>query len=1049
MEKFRSRETFLNHAKGSSQNAYDSFKALLATLEDPKAQNEGIQFLHQLAGSLMASKMTDLEMTQRYHFSFSELCLQQEAGVATRLTLLELPSTFKPEHWSFTFFEGLARYRSTEFQDKSVAELGCGIGWITLALAKQTRPQKIYGLDINPRAILCSKLNLFLNGWNSKGEPTWTHEGRVLSDVVEFHTSDLLQHCRDRKIYLDRIIGCIPQVLNPDPDFSSTLLNPKNLELANDEFLQSLSNYTINQGSLEDQFGLGLIARTVEESVDVLRMSGKMILNLGGRPGAEVLDRLFERRGFSAHRIWQTRVAQAEDTEIDALVKIEEKTLQRFEFYMGTSSDTAISARTASAYAKAGGKIMHGLAVYEAHIREPLFLPKLVQTFRNKGYEGVRNALDLSYSDDSLCLEKISFLSALNDYIQSNPYFPYEGTAGLESLREKLASFFHKYFKLSWENQQFFIAPSRVLISLNILDLFKPKRALIDSQLAKHFLNHPEIIEIPRDLGLICELMENLMPEIVICSISPNEADTGELFQRLCETSKTSSSRVFIDISELIELSSNPRNNGIFRFLAQNPLPEQVTLICGLVKNRLYLDLEICFLISNNKELLENLENSAELTYSRTPVISQIYYNQILQELIHFQLIGSDQNEQKKKNKESIVNPHPLKNLIPLSASASQAFKHPAIAGEKNARTQGLIRMDYGENCLNSPHILQTTILEAFAKKQFQPEEFSCNLEIIKLNQTRFGFSSTDQTRVILGNGVAEIFSEIAAYCGRQNIPLVFPSGSYGHFIASARFHGASVILVPTREEQSFKLTSTELEKALQPFTAPPWVFLTAPVVNPTGALYTSSEIEDLCQVIQDKKGVLLLDSIFSGLEYSQTKDSPKKDPLCLEKFSSLRWMILGGLSKEFAAGGLRIGYGLTTDPELISIGLRVSGISPNAPLRFIVKTIYGELLAHNPNLHASLNAQRTVLKDRADQLIHSLETSGWSCIRPAGGLFLSATRTDPKTIDRIHEKLLQKMGVVINSPDWTGIPGYFRFVLSIPELEFQLALEKLKAFKL
>lgn len=65
------------------------------------------------------------------------------------------------------------------------------------------------------------------------------------------------------------------------------------------------------QGFLEDQFGLGLIARAVEEGIDVIKPMGIMIFNMGGRPGQAVCKRLFERRGFHVNKLWQTKILQA------------------------------------------------------------------------------------------------------------------------------------------------------------------------------------------------------------------------------------------------------------------------------------------------------------------------------------------------------------------------------------------------------------------------------------------------------------------------------------------------------------------------------------------------------------------------------------------------------------------------------------------------------------------------------------------------------------------------------------------------------------------
>lgn len=72
----------------------------------------------------------------------------------------------------------------------------------------------MYGLDINPRAVKMSWINLYLNALDDKGQPIYDGEKKTLLDRVEFHESDLLSYCRDNDIQLERIVGCIPQVLS-------------------------------------------------------------------------------------------------------------------------------------------------------------------------------------------------------------------------------------------------------------------------------------------------------------------------------------------------------------------------------------------------------------------------------------------------------------------------------------------------------------------------------------------------------------------------------------------------------------------------------------------------------------------------------------------------------------------------------------------------------------------------------------------------------------------------------------------------------------------
>jgi methionine S-methyltransferase len=1040
--------SFLKRCQISSQEAYSAFKELLLSLENTSTRSQALSMIHSLASELI-QKHSTAEMLQTFHFSFSNLTLQQQDGKTTKLILLQLPSTFAPEEWSFTFFEGLSRYKSSEFQDRVVTELGCGIGWITLALAKQTKPSKIYGLDINPKAVLCSKINLFLNAFDHQGSPSWSHEGQDLTHFVEFHQSDLLEYCRNQKLFLDRIIGCIPQVLNPDPEFTTKVLAKRGLEQGaieqdNDEFLYSLSNYTIDQGYLEDQFGLGLIARAVEESVEILRYSGKIILNLGGRPGTQVLTHLFQRRGFLVKQVWSTQVSQAKDTDIQGLVAIEQKTSHRFEFFMGQGSHTPVSAKTALAYAEASGEITHGLSVFEAQLRDPVQLPKILQFMRQKGFEHVRDSMDLSYPEEALAHEKISFLNSLIEKTQmGNSFFPYEETAGLKEFRQNISTFFQKYFRIPFSKECFLILPSRVTVCENILQTYCPKQALVDYQLARLLGVRSEVLEVPRNTDLFCELLEKLKPEIAIYSIPPSEAETQELFYRICEISESSSTRVFIDISELIELSSSPRSNGIFRYLSKKPLPSHVALICGLVKNRLYRDLEVCFIISQNQDFLSALENAAELTYSRTPVLNQLYYDRTFQDLINFQLTGNNSEAFRPSLHPSFESDEFKKHYIQFAGKTQQAFSHPAITGETAARAPHLIRLDYGENCLRSPRALQTALLESFAKIHLSPEEEDCSQETIAVIKSRFQLPQDTVFSVHLGNGVAPLFSKIAEYCSKNQTPIVFPTGSYGHFVASAHYFGGETFTVPTKAENQFKLTASELEKTLDLLKKPAFVILSAPLVNPTGAYYLAEELQALMGVVSQFHGTLILDSIFSGLEFSQNLTSPTNRPN-LSLYPDLKWAIFGGISKEFAAGGLRVGYAITTSSELNVIFQTGPSILPHPTLRFALKRVHHDLVSGNKDLSQELLRQRQELTHRARRLTEVLEKTGWKVLPPQGGLFLSATPIHTQNIDTLSDRFRENVGVVINPPHWTGIPNYFRFVLSTTSSDFESALHRI-----
>ncbi|KAA8545393.1 hypothetical protein F0562_020177 [Nyssa sinensis] len=379
-----STDEFLNQCAQSGDSAYSAFRSLLERLEDPITRVEARIFLSDLQRRFDTKEASE-QCLQTFHFQIQDVHLQQYEGYQSRkkLTMTVIPSIFIPEDWSFTFYEGLNRHPDSIFKDMTVVELGCGNGWISIAIAEKWSPLKVYGLDINPRAVKVSRINLYLNVLDENGQPIYDGEKKTLLDRVEFYESDLLGKCKR---------GISP-----------------------------LINYCALQGFVEDQFGLGLIARAVEEGISVIKPMGIMIFNMGGRPGQG-----------------------AADTDISALVEIEKNSPHRFEFFMGLSGDQPICARTAWAYGKAGGRISHALSVYSCQLRQPNQV-KIIFEFLKNGFHDISSSLDLYFEDDSVAAEKIPFLVYLASVLKKNSFFPYEPPAGSKQFRNLIAGFMRTY----------------------------------------------------------------------------------------------------------------------------------------------------------------------------------------------------------------------------------------------------------------------------------------------------------------------------------------------------------------------------------------------------------------------------------------------------------------------------------------------------------------------------------------------------------------------------------------------------------------------------
>ncbi|XP_078440814.1 methionine S-methyltransferase [Wolffia australiana] len=1035
-------EEFLRECERSGDAAYVAFKLLLERLDDPFTRSAARVFLAKLQSRFDDKEAAD-ECFRTYHFRIHDVFLAVCEGYDKRekLTLLEIPSIFIPEDWSFTFYEGINRHPESIFKEKTVAELGCGNGWISIALAAKWLPSKVYGLDINPRAIKVAWINLYLNALDENGNYIYDQERKTLLDRVEFHESDLLGYCRDNKMELDRIVGCIPQILNPNPEAMSKMIT----ENASEEFLYSLSNYCALQGFVEDQFGLGLIARAVEEGISIIKPMGFMIFNIGGRPGQGVCRRLFERRGFRITKLWQTKVLQAADTDISALVEIEKNSPHRFEFFMGLVGDQPICARTALAYVRSGGRISHSLSVFSCQLRHPSQVKTIFDFLKNDGFKEISSSLDLSFEDEAVAEEKIPFLAHLAGFLKNSSFLPVEPPAGNVRFRNLIAGFLKMYHHIPLTSENVVVFPSRAAAIENVLRLFLPPLAIVDEnltkQLPKHWLTSSgaevardgemTVIEAPRQSDLMIELIKRLRPQVVVTGMASFEAITSSAFEHLLSATRLVGARLFLDLSDHLELSSLPPSNGVLNFLASHVLPPHAALLCGLLKNQVYSDLEVAFVISEEVSTVNALAKTVELLAGQTPLLSQFYYGCLLRELLAFQIPDR--------------HPSPLREAA--AASPPETISLAGTVASVFARAEP----PTNQSLLPVPAMVRAAVFEGFARQNVAEPEADVRPGILSLLRRTLGLAITPEF-FFSGDTPLSLFSRLAFFCARSGGTLCFPAGSPGNYASAAKLLGAATVVIPTHPDEGFKLTAPALSDALRHIINP-WIYLSAPTSAPAGSVYTRCQIRSLVAASAAAGArVLVLDSSFSGLEFGKEEEEEEEGAENWglgQKDGEFAVVVLGGLSLELLTGGLDFGY-LVLDNSVLgeTFASFYQGLSkPHSTLRYALRKLLALKAAPSGPLQTAVLQQKSLLRRRSDRLTQVLRECGWEVDPNAGGMTLVARPTaylgrtmtlegSPVVVDEdsVSDMLVQTTGLRVNSGTWTGLPGYCSFSLALQD---------------
>src|SRR5262249_53223984 len=133
---------------------------------------------------------------------------------------------------------------------------------------------------------------------------------------------------------------------------------------------------------------------------------------------------------------------------------------------------------------------------------------------------------------------------------------------------------------------------------------------------------------------------------------------------------------------------------------------------------------------------------------------------------------------------------------------------------------------------------------------------------------------------------------------------VIIPTPFWVSFADIARYAGATVVHVPTREDEDFRLTAKMVEKAI---TARSRLLIANSPNNPSGAVIDNEDFVRIAEACA-KNGIwLLTDECYSKFLYDGRK------PFSIASNSDFKRIVVvsGSLSKTYAMTGWRIGYTL------------------------------------------------------------------------------------------------------------------------------------------
>ncbi len=173
--------------------------------------------------------------------------------------------------------------------------------------------------------------------------------------------------------------------------------------------------------------------------------------------------------------------------------------------------------------------------------------------------------------------------------------------------------------------------------------------------------------------------------------------------------------------------------------------------------------------------------------------------------------------------------------------------------------------------------------------------------EISNYMLRRFGLKYEPMEETIVTVGGSEAIDLAVRAIIEPGDEVIIPTPCFVCYDPIVRLAGGVPVIIKTELKDKFKLNPEVLKAAITPKTK----MIVVPFPNnPTGAIMTREDLEEIADIVRDTNIVILSDEIYAELTYGRKHVSIASLPDMQE-----RTVIVNGFSKSYAMTGWRLGF--------------------------------------------------------------------------------------------------------------------------------------------
>ncbi len=336
------------------------------------------------------------------------------------------------------------------------------------------------------------------------------------------------------------------------------------------------------------------------------------------------------------------------------------------------------------------------------------------------------------------------------------------------------------------------------------------------------------------------------------------------------------------------------------------------------------------------------------------------------------------------------------------------------------ATMEDIISLGIGEPDFVSP---RPVIEAAKASLEAGKTGYTANLGLRELRDAiaeemdrLYGVAYNPANEVIVTIGASEAMMIAMLALLDPGDEVLIPEPCFVSYGPTAQFCGGKVVWVPTRAENDFQVTASDIEARITDRTK--LLFLGYPN-NPTGAVLRRDTLEEIAEVVVEHDLFVLSDEIYDRLVYGEAYEAGHT---CIPSIEGLweRTILLNGFSKGYAMTGWRIGFACAPKPIMDQMYKAHQYVVMSAP----TMGQYGAL-AGIREAQDDVEAMRRAYDARRRVIVDGLNAAGLPTFEPEGAFYcfpdITSTGLDSETF---AQRLLQEEHVACVPGDAFGPSG-------------------------